>query len=376
MKKVLPILLVLALGVSMLLTGCGGGNDAEGEDGGDAVTPELTVGYIFIGDIKDGGFTQGMYEGAMAAEAKFDGKVTSKYIENVSDGDKQASYDAALNLIDQGCNVIVGCSFGFMYALDELANSGDYDNVTFLHFSGYMANDTNFDNFFGSMEQARYLTGMVAGAMTETNVLGYVAAFNLTEVNIGINSFTLGAQAVNPDVEVKVVYINTWSDAEKEKAAAEQLCEAGSDVIAYHSDHTSPQIAAEEAGAYCIGWNYPQNDAPNSYLTAAIWNTEAYFEHVYPTIMDGTFKPESYYGTMQEGMIELADMTDLVPADVQQQVTAVKEKMLTGEFSPLSGKIEFTDGTLWCDEGQTLTREEIWPSELKLVKGVTSTSAN
>lgn len=373
MKKLLPILLVLVLGVSMLMTGCGGNGDEAGGEG--EASPELKVGYIFIGDINDGGFTQAMYEGAMAAEAAFDGKVTSKYIENVSDSDQQASYDAAVNLIDQGCNVIVGCSFGFMYALDELANSGDYDDTTFLHFSGYMKNDTNFDNFFGSMEQARYLTGMVAGAMTKSNTLGYVAAFDLTEVNIGINAFTLGAQAVNPDVEVKVVYINTWSDAEKEKAAAEQLCEAGCDVISYHADHTSAQLAAQEAGVYCIGWNYPQNDAPNSYLTSAIWNTQAYFEHVYPTIMDGTFAPESYYGTMEDGMIALGEMTDLVPAEVQEQVKAVEEQMMAGEFYPFTGKIEFTDGSLWCEEGQTLTREEVWPSELKLVKGVSSTSA-
>ena len=124
------------------------------------------------------------------------------------------------------------------------------------------------------MEQARYLTGMAAASVTESNILGYVAAHPYTEVQIGINAFTLGAQAVNPDVEVKVVYINTWGDAELEKTGAEQLLDAGADVICYHADSTAAQLAAAERDAWAIGWNYPKNDAGDKYLTAAYWNPE------------------------------------------------------------------------------------------------------
>ena len=123
--------------------------------------------------------------------------------------------------------------------MDELANSGDYDDITFLHFSGTYQNDTNMENFFGSMEEARYLSGMAAAAASEKGVLGYVAAYPYTEVQIGINAFTLGAQAINPDVEVKVIYINTWGDAEIEKTGAEQLIAAGCDVLTYHADSTA-----------------------------------------------------------------------------------------------------------------------------------------
>ena len=215
MKKVLVV--VLALVMAFAFTACGGSD----KDSGDKVK----VGCIFIGSINDGGFTQCMNEGLEKA-AKENGVELIKK-ENVSDSDTQASKDAATNLIDQGCTIIVGCSYGYGDALNELANSGDYDDVTFLHFSGPYQNETNMENFFGSMEEARYLSGMAAASVTKSNKLGYVAAHPYTEVQIGIDAFTLGAQAVNPDVEVKVVYINTWGDAEIEKAAAEQLISAG-----------------------------------------------------------------------------------------------------------------------------------------------------
>lgn len=371
MKKTLAILLALVLAMGTLVTGCGSSDD---EGTGDAGTPELMVGYIFIGATTDKGFTQSMYEGALAAKEHFAGKMDFKYIENVSDGDTSASTDAAVNLIDQGCNVIVGCSYGYMDALEALANSGDYDDITFLHFSGNKKNDTNFDNWFGSMEQARYLTGMAAAAVAENGVLGFVAAHPYTEVQIGINAFTLGAQAVNPDVEVKVVYIGTWGDAEIEKTAAEQLIQAGAEVVCYHADSTATQIAAAEAGdVYAIGWNYPSNVCGDLYLTSAYWNTEKYFIPTFQAIMDGTWKPESHYGTMETGLIAIDEISDAVPADVKAQIEDVKAQMEAGTFNVFSGPIYYNDGTVLCEEGQSLDRAGIW-SITKEVKGVTAIS--
>ena len=161
MKKVLVV--VLALVMAFAFTACGGSD----KDSGDKVK----VGCIFIGSINDGGFTQCMNEGLEKA-AKENGVELIKK-ENVSDSDTQASKDAATNLIDQGCTIIVGCSYGYGDALNELANSGDYDDVTFLHFSGPYQNETNMENFFGSMEEARYLSGMAAASVTKSNKLGY-----------------------------------------------------------------------------------------------------------------------------------------------------------------------------------------------------------
>ena len=368
MKKVLAVLLAFVMIFS--LAACVGSSEEEGSADG------TKVGCIFIGSINDGGFSECMNEGLEKA-AKENGMTLVKK-ENVSDSDKQASRDAATNLIDQGCEVIVGCSFGFGESLKELADSGDYDNITFLHFSGNYQNETNMENFFGSMEEARYLSGMAAAATSKDGVLGYVAAYPYTEVQIGINAFTLGAQAVNPDVEVKVVYINTWGDAELEKAAAEQLISAGCDVLTYHADSTATQLAAKEAGIYTTGWNYNNNVAGDSYITAPYWDMYAYFNPTFKAINDGTFKPTgnqpfSSYGSMQSGLICLDELGDAVPEDAKTKIAEVEEQMKADEFKVFSGEIKYNNGKTLCKDGQTLTDQEIWKISGE-VEGVTATS--
>ena len=367
MKKVLAVLLALVMVFSF--AACGG--DSK-EGNGDAVK----VGCIFIGSINDGGFTQCMNEGLEKA-AKENGMELVKK-ENVSDQDAQGAKDTATNLIDQGCKVIVGCSFGYGEPLKELADSEKYKDVTFLHFSGPLQNDKNMENFFGSMDEARYLSGMAAAAASKKNVLGYVAAYPYTEVQIGINAFTLGAQAINPDVEVKVVYINTWGDAEIEKAAAEQLISAGCDVLTYHADSVATQTAAKEAGIYTTGWNYNNNVVGDSYITAPYWDMSAYFTPTFKAILDGSFKPTgktpfSNYGTMESGLIQLDKLGKAVPEDAQAKIKEIQDKMVKGEFKVFSGEIKYNNGKTLCKEGQTLTNDEV----LKIngeVEGVKATS--
>ncbi len=363
MKKIITIAmaLILVLGLSVSFTGCGG----------DEASDTTKVGFIYIGSAKDGGFSEAQDNGREAMVEHFDGKVETEVVEEVSDTDAQATRDAALSLMDKGCTIVVGTSFGYMDVLDEMAK--EYPDTYFLHFSGYKANDTNFDNYFGAMEEPRYLTGVVAGSMTESNTLGYVAAFDLPEVNIGINAFTLGAQSVNPDVNVKVVYLNTWYDPAKEKEAAEALLSQGCDVLTQHCDTTGPILAAEAAGAYAIGYNLDKQDiAPDTFLTAPIWHHEVYYNKAIESIIDGKFKPESYYGHMSDGYVDIAPMSDKVPQDVQDKVNEVRDSMIAGDFSPFSGKIEYADGTILCKEGQTLTREEIWKTS-GVIKGVSAT---
>ncbi len=369
MKKFLAILLafVMVFGIAA----CGKTDTTEDKAADDA----LKVGFIYIGSINDGGYTQAQHQGTIAMEKYFKGKVKALYQENVSDQDKSAAMTAATNLIDQGCTVIVGTSYGFMDALDELANSDQYKDIKFLHFSGNKMNDKNFGNYFGAMEQPRYLTGMIAGMMTKSNKLGYVGAYPYTEVQIGINAFTLGAQSVNPNVEVKVVYINSWYDPEKERSAADELLAQGCDVITQHCDTTGPQVAAAEAGKFAIGYNVDNGkvDAVKaSYLTSPIWHHEKFLIPTIEKIMAGTWTPESYYGTLADGYVDIAPMTDLVPADVQAKVNEVKAKMISGEFSPFSGEIYYNDGKVLCEAGQTLDRAAIW-SINGLVKGANGT---
>lgn len=366
MKKVLTVLLAAVM--VFALAACGGGEDSSGGSG--------KVGALYIGNVNDGGFTQSMNEALEASAEANDLELLIK--ENLGENDAQAIRDAVTNFVDQGCTIIVGCSFGYGEVLNELANSGDYDDITFLHFSGSYQNETNLENFFGSMEEARYLSGMAAASVSETGVLGYVAAFPYTEVQIGINAFTLGAQAVNPDVEVKVIYINTWGDAEIERTGAEQLIAADCDVLTYHADSTATQLAASEAGVYTTGWNVANNVAGDYYITAPYWDIEGYFTSAFEKILNGEFVPSgnqpfSYYGSMADGMICLDELGSAVPEDVAQQINDVKAQMENGEFEVFSGEIRYSDGTLLCEEGQTLTDEEIWQIN-KEVEGVTSTS--
>ena len=368
MKK--HLIVILALIMALSLAACG--SDDGGSNGDvDVQGAEIKVGFIFIGSRTDGGFSQAHSNGVDALERHFGGSVETMVIENVSSQNSQEIRSAAENLIDVGCEIIVGNSFGYIDMMEELAE--EYPEIYFLHFSGYKANDTNFDNFFGAMEEPRYLTGMVAGMMTETNKIGYVAAHPFTEVQIGINAFALGVQAVNPDAEVNVIYINTWGDAALERQAAEALLDVGCDVIAQHSDSPGPIIAAGERGAFGIAYNLDKPDSsPEAYLTAPVWNHGAYYIKVVQQILDGTFTPFGYYGSMADGYVDIAPLTSLVPDEVVEAVMEARADIISGALVPFSGEIFYADGSQLSAEGQTLTRDEIW-SINDVIRGVNAT---
>ncbi len=370
MKKFLALILVLAL-VMTSLVGCGGGAKEESGDTTKTDEPVLTVGFIYIGPANDGGFSEAHDNGRKAMEEYFKGKVKTIYQENVAE-DKQSVESAAINMIDQGATVIFGTSFGYMDALEDLA--GKYPDVKFLHFSGSKMNETNFGNYFGAMEEPRYLSGIVAGMMTKTNKIGYVAAFPYTEILIGVDAFTLGAKSVNPNAQVNVVYINAWVDAANEKAAAEALLAQGCDIISQHCDTTGPEIAAEAAGAFAIPYDLDNRDAaPKAFLTAPVWHHEVFYINTIQAIMDGTWKPESYYGDMKSGYVALAPMSDLVPADVKAAVEAAQAKIESGELKPFTGPIKDNTGKVVVPEGTTLDRAGIWQINW-LVDGATGAS--
>ncbi|MDR2156699.1 MAG: BMP family ABC transporter substrate-binding protein [Clostridiales Family XIII bacterium] len=373
MRKIFPIVLfVIALTVS--LAACGSDKDKGDGAAGEKSAEPLTIGFIYIGTVNDGGYTQAQDAGTKAVESHFGDRVKALRLESIDDTNKQAAMDAAKQMIDQGAKVIVGTSFGFGEALNEMANSGDYDDITFLHFSGSYINDTNLGNYFGAMEEPRYLSGIIAGMQTESNKLGYVAAYPYTEVQIGINAFALGAQSVNPDAEVKVVYINSWYDPAKEKEAAEALLSQGCDVITQHADTTGPQLAAAAADKYAIGYNLDNSAVEgleDAFLTAPIWNHEIFLIPTIQAILDGTWEPESYYGTMADGYIDLAPLTKNVSAEATAKVEEVMTKIKAGEFPIFVGPIKDNAGNVKVPEGQTLDRSGIWKTDY-LVEGVTA----
>jgi len=362
MKKFLAVLLILVLSMSMF-TACGGGTE---EEAAPAAEP-LVVGFLYVGPIGDTGFNFAHDQGRIALEEHFDGAVKTIYQENVAETMQDVT-NAAKNMIDQGAKVIFTTSFGFMDATEALA--AEYPDVIFMHFSGYKMNDTNFGNYFGAMEEARYLSGIVAGMKTQTNKIGYVAAFPYTELLIGINAFTLGAQSVNPDATVSVIWTNSWGDPAKEKEAANALLDQGCDVMAQHVDSTGPQIAAQERGAWAVGYNTDSSAAaPEAFMTAPLWNHGVYYIDQVQKVIDGTWTPESYYGTMADGYIGLLPLTAVAPEGAQAKVDEVQAKILAGEFPIFTGPIYDQNGTEVVPAGKSLNREEIWQMNY-LVKGV------
>ena len=213
---------------------------------------DMKVGFVYVSPVGDAGWSFAHDQGRLALEA-MDG-VTTSFVEAVSEGPD--SERVMLNMARKGYDLVFATSFGYMDPMLKVAKK--FPKTTFMHCSGYKT-AANMGNYFARMYQARYLSGMVAGAMTKANVLGYVAAFPIPEVIRGINAFALGAQAVNPKAEVRVVWTKTWYDPATEKEAAKSLLDIGADVIAQHQDSPGPQEAAQERGVYSVGYNTDMN---------------------------------------------------------------------------------------------------------------------
>lgn len=376
MKK-LFIIFTLCLVFIFTLVSCGSQQsqtgttpDNQGEQTSDA-GEKLKIGFVYVGSANDGGFSQAHDEGRKYLEEVMGDEVETMFQETVSEN--ATDVEAAMkNMIDSGAKVIVGNSFGYMDTMENLAN--EFPDVKFVHFSGNKKNDTNFDNFFGAMEEPRYLSGIVAGMKTKTNKLGFVGAFPQTELFIAVNAFTLGAQSVNPEASVNVVWINSWYDPAKEKDAAEALIEGGCDVIAQHVDTKGPTMAAQENGVFSIGYNTDAIDAgPDAFITAPVWNHGAYYVNLAKNVIDGTFKPTSYYGNMADNYVDLLPLSKNAPEGAKEKIDIIKEQIISGEFAPFTGPIKDQDGNIVVEDGKTLTREEIWQMDY-LVEGVIGTT--
>ncbi|NLW07805.1 MAG: BMP family ABC transporter substrate-binding protein [Clostridia bacterium] len=314
----------------------------------------MKVGFIFVGPVGDLGWSWTHNEGRKYLEEQLPWVETS-YVESVPEG---ADAERVLTeLAEAGNKVIFATSFGYMDYVIKVAEK--YPDIVFMHCSGYKT-AANADTYFGAMEEPRYLSGMVAGKMTKSNILGYVAAYPIPEVIRGINAFTLGARSVNPEAEVRVVWTQTWYDPAAEKQAAISLLDAGADVIAQHQDTPGPQQAAQERGAYAIGYNCDMREfAPDASLTAPIWNWGPYYTRVVEAVKNGTWQVEEYYGNMKDGIVDLGPYNDIVSQEIRDLVDAKKQEIIDGKFHVFQGPIKDQNGEIRVEEGQQMTHEEI-----------------
>src|SRR5215210_4068669 len=318
---------------------------------------KLKVAFVYVGPIGDAGWTWAHDQGRQELEKNLN--VETSYQESVPENAADAER-VIRDFAQKGNKVIFTTSFGYMDPTINVAK--DFPNTTFIHISGYKT-AANVGTGFGKIEEPRYVSGQLAGKMTKSNQIGYVAAFPIPEVIRGINAFTLGVREANPEATVQVVWTNTWYDPAKERAAAEALLDGGADVIAQHQDTVGPQQAAEDRGLYGVGYNADMAPlAPKAVLTSAIWNWAPYYIDIVQSVMDGTWKSEQYWGGWQDGVVDMAPIADFVPDDIrasiEEEITRFKSDDET-IYTIFTGPIADQSGEIRVPEGQSMTDEEL-----------------
>lgn len=317
---------------------------------------DIKVGVLYISDPSEGsGYSythdlgiQGMQENLGLSSDQIVRKI-------VDDSDAQATEASIRECIDEGCNVIFSTSWGYMETTAAMAE--EYPDIYFSHGTGYMSNGKNFNNYFGRIYQARYLSGIVAGMNTKSNLIGYVAAQDSSnsEVTGGIDAFAIGVASVNPDAKINVIITNSWYDPEKEEAASRQLLDMGCDVMAQHCDTAYPQTLAQERGVYGIGYNSDMSkETPDSCLTSVIWNWSAYYTSAVKSIIDGSWDGSNYYGGMAEGLVGITNLASFAAEGTQKKVDEATAAILSGQSNVFDGVMTTNTGETIGQEGSTL----------------------
>ncbi len=302
--------------------------------------------FVYIGPTGDFGWTYQHDEGRKAMEAALG--VETTFLENVPEGSDAGR--AIERLARSGCSIIFTTSFGYMDATNKAAKK--FPDVKFEHATGYKRDSENVSTYSSKFYEGRYVIGQMAAKMSKTGVAGYIASFPIPEVVRGINAFTLGAQSINPDFKLKVIWVNTWFDPGKESDAAKTLADQGADIITQHTDSTAPMQVAAERGIFAFGQASDQiKFGPKTQLTAIIDNWSDYYISRVKAVMDGTWKSTDTWGGMDAEMVHMAPITN-VPDDVKAMATATMAKIKSGEFKPFAGPIMKQDGSVWVKAGE------------------------
>lgn len=305
---------------------------AAAEPAADAVK----AAWIYVGPTNDGGWTTAHDNGRKSVETALGGKVITTFKENVPEGPEVTQ--VIDDLVKDGNKIIFATSFGFGEAMIEAAKK--YPDVKFEHATGLPNDVPNFATYFGAGEESLYLSGMAAGKATKANLIGFVAPFPIPEVVRHINAYLLGAQSVNPDAKMKVVWINSWFDPAKERQAAESLIAGGADVIASGGDSPAPGDAAKAAGVAWTGYDSDQSaNYPEIWLTAAVYDWGPYYTKQVQGVIDGNWAKGDYYGNIADGFTGLAPYGSRVDEATRAAIEAKKAEIVGGTFNIFSGPI-------------------------------------
>jgi simple sugar transport system substrate-binding protein len=350
--------LIAAFAAVLFATACGRQEapppQAEAKKQAAQTAGVLKVGFVYVSPVGDAGWTAQHDAGRRAMEQALSGKVVTTFVEKVPEG---ADAERVIrDLAAQGNSLIFTTSFGFMNPTIKVAE--EFPDVKFEHATGYKR-AKNVGTYNIRFYEGRYLAGIVAGRMTKTNTLGYVAAFPIPEVLQGINAFTLGARSVNPKVEVRVIWVNSWYDPGKERDAANTLIGQGADVLTHHTDSTAVVAAAEEKGKMAVAYHSNMAKfAPRAQIAAVTHHWGAYYTKVAQSVLDGTWTPSNLWGGMKDGMIKLEAMAPSVPKETVDLVKAREADIVAGRFHPFTGPIRTNAGTEVIASGH-LTDEQL-----------------
>ncbi len=331
-------LLAIAVGLAMTLAVSAAG-----------AADKLKIGFIYVGPVGDHGWTYQHDQGRLAIEKAFGDKVETTFVEKVAEGPDAER--AITRLARQGAGLIFTTSFGFMDPTIKVAKR--FPKVKFEHATGFKRAD-NVATYSSRFYEGRYVIGQIAAKMSKSGVAGYVASFPIPEVVRGINAFMLGAQSINPDFKVKVVWVNSWFDPGKEADAAKVMIGQGADIITQHTDSTAPLQIAQEQGAVGFGQaSDMMKFAPKAQLTAIIDDWSEYYVNRTKAALDGSWKADDTWGGMGDKMVVMAAFTNM-PDDVKKMAEETTAKITSGEFHPFTGPIYKQDGSLAVKEGEVL----------------------
>ena len=307
--------------------------------------------FVYVGPIGDGGWTYQHDQGRLAVEAAFGDKVETAYQENVPEGADAERVLTQMAL--SGCNIIFTTSFGYMDPTNNVA--AKFPAVKFEHATGYKRDSENVSTFGARFYEGRAVIGTIAGRMTKTNKIGYIASFPIPEVIRGINSTFIHAKKVNPDVTISVVWAYTWFDPAKEADAAKALIEQGVDVIVQHTDSTAPLAEAAKTDGI-IGFGQASDMAaykPSPRVSSIIDNWAPYYVKRVGALLDGTYAQVDSWEGISAGEVEIGEITDAVPAEVKAEAEAIRDAIGAGTYHPFTGPLNKQDGSVWLTEGQT-----------------------
>ena len=347
-------LLAAVLTLGLIGAACGSDDNPTGEPSGSAAQAGdgLRVAFIYDGAIDDGGWNSAHRAGAQYLQDHLPGAEIT-HVENIAPGDQARA--TLEDLATQGYDLIVGTTF---YHDDVFAVAPDFPDVKFVSWATYETAD-NIGGYDAASEEGRYLDGIIAGSVTKSNIIGYPAGFPIPEAVRSIDTFTLGARSVNPDVKVIPVYVNSWYDPPKEREAAQSLVDAGADVLVHELNSPAVASVAVKSGIYHMGYGWDQSArGPDSWLGSFTFNWGPYYLSQAQAILDGTWKPELYYGGIAADIIDEAPTGPAVPQSATDLVTKIRGEIADGTFDIFGGPITDNKGEVKIPEGGSVQFDE------------------